>query len=395
MNNWVEPGWNSKKTNYILSQGYKKYTEPFVGSSSYSTTLIQTDANELFSAYCGSEGTLNPAKSTTGYMELSGIYNITDGSTEMKRTAVSDYIKNTYERAINVNLDINKGDSEGGRKTSFNKCFGVVVGAEPASSSYAGTVGSSLTAAPGITPQNISLPLLQYFFEQAGCTKTLKETDVWWWRGRANIQDIKNDMNAYGSLTANCSGDTRQHEFCKPGKCPVGELIATVHEHCDKSGWSREIRKEGDIYKDIDFPRDISFIDIKVPCKMVLTNNGWGSTTVYGPRSVSLCDIWGFNDNVMKINITKQCINPPIKTATGENVTISGPSCVNKGEYFTVNATGNLGAQRPWYLEVGSTTTHNTGCVHPGGCGWYAPNTPGKITVIHQNSQARLDINVK
>lgn len=393
MNNWVEPGWNSKKTNYILSQGYKNYREPFTNSDD-ATTLIQTDANKLFDAYCGSEGTLNPAKTNTGYMELSHVYNITDGSPETKRAAVSDYIKNTYETAINVNLDINKGDSEGGRKTSFNKCFGVNINEVPTQSSYSGTMGSSLTAAPGITPQNISLSLLQYFFEQAGCSRTLNENDVWWWRGRANIQDIKNDMNAYGSLTANCSGDMRQHEFCKPGKCPVGELIATVHEHCDKSGWSREIRKEGDLYKDIDFPGNISFIDIKIPCIMVLTNNGWGSTTVYGPRPVSLCDIGGFNDNVMKINIKKQCINPPMITTTKNGVTLTAPSCVNKGVHFTANATGNLGAQRPWYLEVGSTTTQNTGCVHPGGCGWYAPNTPGKITVIHQNSQARLDINV-
>jgi|LauGreDrversion4_2_1035121.scaffolds.fasta_scaffold07318_4 hypothetical protein len=228
MNNWVEPGWNSKKTNYILSQGYKNYREPFANSSD-ATTLIQTEANRLFNVYCGSAGTLNPAKSNTGYMELSGVYNSTDGSPETKRTAVSDYIKNTYERATNVNLDINKTDSEGGRKTSFNKCFGVNINEVPTQSSYlqnnsgtAGrslTVGSSLTVAPGITPQNISLSLLQYFFEQAGCSRKLNETDVAWWRGRSSLQHVQADMNEYGRLTENCSGEERQHEFCIPNKC--------------------------------------------------------------------------------------------------------------------------------------------------------------------------------
>ena len=401
MNNWVEPGWNSKKTNYILSQGYKKYTEPFVGSSGDSTTLIQTDANELFSAYCGSEGTLNPAKSTRGYMELSGVYNITDGSPEMKRAAVSDYIKNAYETATNVNLDINKSDSEGGRKTSFNKCFGVVVGAEPASSSYSGTVGSSLTAAPGITPQNISLPLLQYFFEQAGCTKTLKETDVWWWRGRANIQDIKNDMNAYGSLTANCSGDTRQHEFCKPGKCPSNKVI--FYSQCNYGGRATELTAgeypfnkllatgyQNDTLQSVKVPQGMAVVmwehDINGGREVRLESDNACLSSIGYMNTVSSCRV---------INKSEECINPPMITTTNNGVTLTAPSCVKKGVHFTANATGNLGAQRPWYLEVGSTRTHNTGCVHPGGCGWYAPNTPGKITVIHQNSQARLDINVK
>jgi hypothetical protein len=126
MNNWVEPGWNSKKTNYIINQGYKNYREPFANSGD-STTLIQTEASELFSAYCGPNGTLNPATSQEGYDELSFIYNSTQGTVETKRNAVSDHIKNAYDTANNVNLDINKTDTDGGRKTSFDKCYGVII----------------------------------------------------------------------------------------------------------------------------------------------------------------------------------------------------------------------------------------------------------------------------
>ena len=238
MNNWVEPGWNSKKTNYIINQGYKNYREPFANSGD-STTLIQTEASELFSAYCGPNGTLNPATSQEGYDELSFIYNSTQGTVETKRNAVSDHIKNAYDTANNVNLDINKTDTDGGRKTSFDKCYGVIIDGIPTPSSYSGNVKSSLDPAPGTNPQNISLSLLQYFFEDAGCTKTLKETDVTWWRGRSSIQDIKNDMNEYARLTTNCSGNSGQHEFCKPGKCPSNKVI--FYSACNYGGRATEL----------------------------------------------------------------------------------------------------------------------------------------------------------
>lgn len=513
MNNWVEPGWNSKKTNYILSQGYKNYREPFANSGD-ATTLIETDANKLFDAYCGSEGTLNPAKSNTGYMELSGVYNITDGSPETKRAAVSDYIKNTYETATNVNLDINKGDSEGGRKTSFNKCFGVNINEVPTQSSYSGTVGSSLTAAPGITPQNISLSLLQYFFEQAGCSRTLNETDVAWWRGRANIQDIKNDMNAYGSLTANCSGDTRQHEFCKPDKCPSNKVI--FYSQCNYGGratelaegeypfnkllatgyqndtlqsvkvpqgmavtmWEHDINGGREVTLDSDTPclSSIGYMntvsscrifkkstnitqeysdprcnrkalvgvgkgeDVGAPNRIFVQDNNYQPTEyALGPKPVSggfppypngigyelydaqtggnfLAKVTGYtlrqdsgpfhrylsiilnldrNINFSPLQTIyyqdpscKACdtVNSPKVTNTTLGVTVSGPSCVNRGEYFTVTATGNIGFEFVgWVLEFGHTRTDNTGCKHPGGCGWYAPNTSGKMVIIHQH----------
>ena len=69
------------------------------------------------------------------------------------------------------------------------------------------------------TPATIPLSRLQTMFAKAGCTRTLQESQVGWWRGRATTQDIQNDMNSYGRLTANCSGDAGQHDFCQPGKC--------------------------------------------------------------------------------------------------------------------------------------------------------------------------------
>ena len=56
-------------------------------------------------------------------------------------------------------------------------------------------------------------------FNDSGCTNKLAEDNVAWWRTRSNIVDIKNDMNAYGSLAKNCTGDPKQNEFCNPNGC--------------------------------------------------------------------------------------------------------------------------------------------------------------------------------
>jgi len=69
------------------------------------------------------------------------------------------------------------------------------------------------------TPKTIPLEQLQKMFTSAGCTRQLTEGQIGWWRGREKIQDIQNDMNAYGSLTKECSGSNGQHDFCSPGKC--------------------------------------------------------------------------------------------------------------------------------------------------------------------------------
>ena len=69
------------------------------------------------------------------------------------------------------------------------------------------------------TPRTIPLERLQAMFEKAGCTRSLTEENVGWWRGRNSLNDIQNDMNAYGSITKGCSGSRGQHEFCSPGSC--------------------------------------------------------------------------------------------------------------------------------------------------------------------------------
>jgi hypothetical protein len=69
------------------------------------------------------------------------------------------------------------------------------------------------------TPQDQPLTELQEMWENAGCTSKLQEgQQVEWWRAR-DTTDIMNDMNAYASLTKNCTGNKSQHEFCRPGKC--------------------------------------------------------------------------------------------------------------------------------------------------------------------------------
>jgi hypothetical protein len=213
--NWIEPGWNSKKTTYVLNQGYKNYKEPFADT----TALIQTDANQLFSAYCGANGTLNPAKSLDGYNELLRVYNSSEGSKEDKKNNVSKYISDIYDKAVNTRLNVSIPDEQGGRRTSIEKCFGIGVIPDPTTCTYTANVGSSLESSPHITPQNILLSGLQYYFNEAGCVRTLTEGDVAWWRGRSSLQDVKADMNEYGRLTENCSGEERQHEFCIPNKC--------------------------------------------------------------------------------------------------------------------------------------------------------------------------------
>jgi hypothetical protein len=73
----------------------------------------------------------------------------------------------------------------------------------------------------GYTPANTPLSRFQSMFVKAGCTRTLEESQVDWWRKNlTTAAQVQNDMNEYGRLTANCSGRADQHNFCSPGKCP-------------------------------------------------------------------------------------------------------------------------------------------------------------------------------
>jgi len=83
----------------------------------------------------------------------------------------------------------------------------------------AGTYPGMCPLSAPLTPKTIPLEKLQQMFNNAGCTRNLTEGDVRWWRTADRIDNIQNDMNAYGSLTKGCTGSTGQHEFCSPGKC--------------------------------------------------------------------------------------------------------------------------------------------------------------------------------
>lgn len=71
--------------------------------------------------YCRSEGSLNPSSgdttlsniAATGYNSLRGI------------AAVNKYLSDVYTRAVDSTKDIHKEDNNGGRKTSWEKCFGI------------------------------------------------------------------------------------------------------------------------------------------------------------------------------------------------------------------------------------------------------------------------------
>lgn len=74
-------------------------------------------------------------------------------------------------------------------------------------------------------PATISLDKLQQLFNSAGCAKKLTENDVTWWRTRPTINDIVNDMKAYGELTSKCAGSEGHHSFCDPTKCKNPKAI--------------------------------------------------------------------------------------------------------------------------------------------------------------------------
>lgn len=69
-------------------------------------------------------------------------------------------------------------------------------------------------------PRNWPLAKFQDLFRRAGCSRTLSDGDTQWWRTQSE-QGVKNDMAAYASLTARCTGTNWQHNFCSPGKCPT------------------------------------------------------------------------------------------------------------------------------------------------------------------------------
>jgi len=116
----------------------------------------------------------------------------------------------------------------------------------------AGTYPGMCPISPSYTPMTVPLEKLQEMFEKAGCTHQLTEGDAGWWRKTTNLNDIQNDMNAYGNLTKGCTGSKGQHEFCSPGKCPISPSytpttvpLEKLQEMFEKAGCTRQLI-EGD-----------------------------------------------------------------------------------------------------------------------------------------------------
>jgi hypothetical protein len=106
------------KASYALSQSVRSSKEAF---ENYRALDVNTDQ------YCRLAGALNPESSDTeGRDELMGIFNSGyQGKTGL--AAIKEYLTDMYDRSINPALDANKSDSEGGRKDSIRKCFGLNV----------------------------------------------------------------------------------------------------------------------------------------------------------------------------------------------------------------------------------------------------------------------------
>ena len=76
-------------------------------------------------------------------------------------------------------------------------------------------------------------------------------------------------------------------------------------------------------------------------------------------------------------------ISNTVRRSSGDPtyITLTGPSCVNKGQSFSVSAGGDWQQSAygsPWKLNGNL----NNGCKNPG-CGFGAPATPGTATVTY------------
>jgi hypothetical protein len=98
------------------------------------------------------------------------------------------------------------------------------------------------------SPRTAPVETFQEMFESAGCTNKLTEGHLGWWRSLSHMQDIQNDMNAYGSLTKNCSGAHWQHEVCNSGKCHIPKTapVEKLQEMFESAGCTNKLT-EGQI----------------------------------------------------------------------------------------------------------------------------------------------------
>jgi hypothetical protein len=78
--------------------------------------------------YCRPEGALNPSSGNATLSNIALGYRRSDSLPMLTGiAAVNDYLSYTYSRAVNNQLDIHVPDSNGGRKTSWENCFGTII----------------------------------------------------------------------------------------------------------------------------------------------------------------------------------------------------------------------------------------------------------------------------
>jgi hypothetical protein len=114
--------------------------------SSATTTSASSTATPLF---CRAAGTLNP-QNAGGAGELIGAAQGYDGLTGIE--AVKAYLTAVFTKAVG-NLDLNKPDSQGGRRTSWDKCIGLPVAAVEAA-----TIASPSSASSAASAQVADVP---------------------------------------------------------------------------------------------------------------------------------------------------------------------------------------------------------------------------------------------
>lgn len=158
--------------------------------------------------FCRPAGRLNPNTSAG----LAKLKTISQGYKDLKGVdAVKQYLTDTYDKAVNESLDIHT-DGDGGRKQAWIDCFGIPI-ADP-------KIVTREEYKPTFNPATAPLSQFQTIFSNIGCTRTLVEGDLTWWRNNKTRDDVLNDMVVYFNLAKNCSGTTFQNNFCLPGKCP-------------------------------------------------------------------------------------------------------------------------------------------------------------------------------
>jgi len=195
--------------NYLWINGGGKKNAAGVVNPSESTYSIISTASSLFSKdnssrFCQAAGTLSPIDANGNINQSAINYWRSQGGVE----AVKAEMNNIHMMANSSGL------ADAVRLPYLTKCYGLTKLAAP-------VLGPPLPGMPPAgSPANAALSTFQKMFNKAGCSRTLENGDgtVNWWRGQS-WETVTNDMAAYASLTANCTGHNGQTQFCRPGSC--------------------------------------------------------------------------------------------------------------------------------------------------------------------------------